>query len=460
MPGGDVRCVHDDAPPVQTARSTSFFAASAEARALSCFGTGTEGNRLQALYVTEGSPSLSAQDRAAIELGMISTQTIYESSSAAVSDERLIPRWVHGPGCEPSIEVVSVPPGTLDDFGSTLRVIAGLGYDRSDRKYIVWADTDRLCGIASVSLDERENGNANDGGQPGYARIDRGCWAYQGVVVAHEVTHTLGAVLPSAPNATPLGHCTDEHDIMCYDDGSGMPMELVCPDRGGELILDCNNDDYFHPSPAPGSWLHTHWNVADSSFLERIAPDVAISVGRFSDVPDASPMKDSIEWLADRGVTRGCGESRFCPEDPVTRGQMAAFLHRFAPEAGSSPGSASAPPSFDDVPPDTGFAADIGWLAGAGVTRGCDESSFCPDAPVTRAQMAAFLHRLFVGDAPEPSHAFFDVPTDHAHAGEIAWLARIGVSNGCGEGHFCPEAPVTRGQMAAFLHRIAVVLGD
>ena len=459
MPGGEVRCAHVDAPPAQTARSASFFAASAEARALSCFGTGTEGNRLQALYVTEGSPSLTTQDRAAIELGMISTQTIYANSSAAVSEDLLIPRWVHGPDCEPSIEVVTVAPGTLDGFGSTVRAITALGFDRPDRKYIVWADADRLCGIAAVSLDDRKNQNANDGGQPGYARIDRGCWAHQGVVVAHEVTHTLGAVLPSAPNATTLGHCTDEHDIMCYDDGSDMPMQVVCPNRGGELLLDCNNDDYFHPSPAPGSWLHAHWNVADSSFLERIAAQTEIAVGRFSDVPDADPMKGSIEWLADRGVTRGCDEGRFCPDDPVTRGQMAAFLHRFAPEAGSPLGSESATPSFVDVPADSGFAADIGWLASVGVTHGCDESSFCPQAPVTRAQMAAFLHRLFVGDRPEPDFAFFDVPTDHPHSGEIAWLASIRVSNGCGDGSFCPDAPVTRAQMAAFLHRIADVLG-
>ncbi|VAW06414.1 hypothetical protein MNBD_ACTINO02-1638 [hydrothermal vent metagenome] len=43
------------------------------------------------------------------------------------------------------------------------------------------------------------------------------------------------------------------------------------------------------------------------------------------------------------------------------------------------------------------FEADIEWLAGAGVTAGCnppDNDSFCPDAGVTRGQMAAFMRRF------------------------------------------------------------------
>ncbi len=81
----------------------------------------------------------------------------------------------------------------------------------------------------------------------------------------------------------------------------------------------------------------------------------------------------------------------FCPEDPVTRAQMAAFLHR-ALGGVLDPGPAA---SFAD---DDGsvFEADIEWLAAVGVTRGCNpplNSLFCPEDPVTRAQMAAFLHR-------------------------------------------------------------------
>ncbi|MFP3915514.1 MAG: S-layer homology domain-containing protein, partial [Actinomycetota bacterium] len=85
---------------------------------------------------------------------------------------------------------------------------------------------------------------------------------------------------------------------------------------------------------------------------------------------------------------------RFCPDDPVTRGQMAAFLVRALGYSAAGAGNL-----FGD---DNGsvFEADIDRLATAGVTRGCNppqNDRFCPDDPVTRGQMAAFLNRAMGG---------------------------------------------------------------
>lgn len=453
---GPAQCAHPDAPPASSARSPKAFSAGAEARRLECFGDGEDGRRLQALYVTDRPGSLGRIEATAIANGMINTQVIYEDSALSVSDDRLVPRWAHTPDCQPSIVVVTVASAALEDFGSTIRAVSRMGFDRPDRKYIMWADSDRLCGIAGVSLDERKRNNANDGARPGYARVDRPCWGYEGSVVAHEVTHTLGAVLPTAPNATPSGHCTDEYDLMCYPDAPGVVMETVCIDRGRDLLLDCNNDDYFHPNPPPGSWLSTHWNVADSSFLQRITPELT-GGERFTDVGADLSMRDSIEWLADRGITRGCEAGRFCPDDPVTRGQMAAFLHRFAG------GDGTWAPPFEDVAAADSFAGDIGWLAGSGITHGCENGRFCPGRVVTRGQMAAFLYRMAgdrdgSGAGAGGSVVFADVPPGAPFSTEIGWLAGLGVSRGCGGSDFCPDAPVTRAQMAAFLHRLSVVL--
>ena len=51
-----------------------------------------------------------------------------------------------------------------------------------------------------------------------------------------------------------------------YDDGSGIAMHEVCPEAWDSL-LDCGADDYFSTAPAPGSYLATHWNSADSRWL-------------------------------------------------------------------------------------------------------------------------------------------------------------------------------------------------
>ena len=64
---------------------------------------------------------------------------------------------------------------------------------------------------------------------------------------------------------------------------------------------------------------------------------VAFASHQFRDVPDDHVFHEDIEWMRDTGLTRGCNppaNDRYCPDDPVTRGQMAAFLHRFADRLG------------------------------------------------------------------------------------------------------------------------------
>lgn len=61
-----------------------------------------------------------------------------------------------------------------------------------------------------------------------------------------------------------------------------------------------------------------------------LIPGVAWASNQFNDVPDSNIFHDDITWLADAGVTLGCGGGNFCPDAPVTRGQMAAFMHRFS----------------------------------------------------------------------------------------------------------------------------------
>ncbi len=177
---------------------------------------------------------------------------------------------------------------------------------------------------------------------------------------------------------------------------------------------------------------------------------VAPGEGSFIDTLD-SPFVADIAWLAQTGVTRGCNppvNDRFCPDEPVTRGQMAAFLVRALglPAAGAA---------FVD---DDGsvFEDDIARLAGRGVTRGCNppvNDRFCPDEPVTRGQMAAFLVRAL--GLPAAGAAFVD-DDGSVFEDDIARLAGRGVTRGCNppvNDRFCPDEPVTRGQMAAFLHR-------
>jgi hypothetical protein len=118
----------------------------------------------------------------------------------------------------------------------------------------------------------------------------------------------------------------------------------------------------------------------------------------FADVQPTHLYADWINALFAAGITGGCGTgpARYCPDQAVTRGQMAVFLLR----AKHGPAYAPPPPTqqtFEDVALDHPFATWIYRLAAEGITSGCSTNPgrYCPSATVTRAQMAVFLVRTF-----------------------------------------------------------------
>ena len=135
----------------------------------------------------------------------------------------------------------------------------------------------------------------------------------------------------------------------------------------------------------------------------------SVSGSRFEDVDADGFHAPFIERMAELGVTRGCGDgSVFCPDDHVTRAQMAAFISRaYVLPAAPDPG-------FVDVPADTWYAEEVARLAGSGITKGCgDGSRFCPGDDTTRGQMATFLYRAEYGDPlPDTTKENGDAPAD------------------------------------------------
>ncbi|MBI3162673.1 MAG: S-layer homology domain-containing protein, partial [Chloroflexi bacterium] len=182
------------------------------------------------------------------------------------------------------------------------------------------------------------------------------------------------------------------------------------------------------------------------------------STSLFGDVPSTHWAAEFIERLYNAGITGGCSLSplMYCPNAAVTRAQMAIFILR------GMHGSAYAPPPatgtiFTDVPASYWAAAWVEQFAAEGITGGCGGGNYCPDANITRAQMAIFLLRGEHGSAYVPPSAtgtvFTDVPLGSFAADWIEQLADEGVTAGCGGGNYCPNANVTRAEMAVFLVR-------
>ena len=175
-------------------------------------------------------------------------------------------------------------------------------------------------------------------------------------------------------------------------------------------------------------------------------PVAAAATSPFTDIA-ATTFEQDIDWLFAKGITVGCTPTTYCPDRAVSRGEMASFLVRmFQLTAGWD---------IDAFTDDDGTTheQDINRLAASGITVGCTETTFCPNAPVRRDEMASFLVRAIPLTAGAGDDYFRD-DNGTTHEADIDRTAAAGITTGCGTWRYCPASSVTRGQMAGFLHRV------
>ncbi|MGA7270599.1 MAG: carboxypeptidase regulatory-like domain-containing protein [Acidimicrobiia bacterium] len=187
-------------------------------------------------------------------------------------------------------------------------------------------------------------------------------------------------------------------------DQAGTAIKAVKTDANGAFLLALPAGTYKIRTTAPGhltEWYDNQSSVVAADALTVAPADVfTIDVRLFPadffvDVDPSSVFVGDIQWLQDSGITKGCNppaNDRFCPDEAVTRAQMASFLVR---ALGLTEGG-----DLNRFVDDDGSVheADIDRLAAAGITKGCNPPTndrFCPSSDVLREQMAAFLHRAF-----------------------------------------------------------------
>ncbi len=305
---------------------------------VACEGDGRSGKRVQVLYLHEfGTASRYSEFVGSIRNWSAGADQIFDESAGETGGSRHI-RYVTTPQCRVDVSEVQLPAGQLKSFAASIGALRTLGYNRADRKYLMFADANVYCGIATFIADRRAGlGNRNNGG-PSYGRVDAGCWS--SVMAAHELTRTLGAVLLDSPNADGTGGCLDEYELLCGPSRSGQDVRNVCPKRH-ETRLDCGHDDYFSTNPKPGSYLAKHWNIAQSQFLLRSdgGDDVPDAIGSVPEAPapttaPAKPVSPAPSEPAPP-VSPAPGEPGAGPADP-----------------GDGDGSGDVPPSPGVTPTD------------------------------------------------------------------------------------------------------------
>jgi hypothetical protein len=185
---------------------------------------------------------------------------------------------------------------------------------------------------------------------------------------------------------------------------------------------------------------------------KQLSPKVSLKTlpKKYSNYPfkdiSRSIFKNYINDIYHLGITTGYTPTTYKPENNVTRGEMAVFLWRLA----GSPNYTTTSNVFTDV---TNYKQQILWLSATNITNGTG-NLYSPNAPVTRGQMAAFLHRLAVAGGKAGQGTYVPPVSDakkHMFKNDIGWFYNQGITDS--PNSYKPDDAVTRGEMAAFLSR-------
>ncbi len=127
------------------------------------------------------------------------------------------------------------------------------------------------------------------------------------------------------------------------------------------------------------------------TFLWRAAgsPEPKSEKCKFADVTDDAYYKKAILWATEQGIVMGVSQTKFAPEETVTRGQAVTFLYRYMGNPEVTEENA-----FTDIPSNAYYTRPVTWAFSASVTKGTGDTTFSPEDNCLRGQIMTFLYRL------------------------------------------------------------------
>jgi hypothetical protein len=251
-----------------------------------CPGNGWSGRRIRILlgYPSDTTPPDAAGTRQLIKQAIALADQNLDAQSPSVLGQHY--RFWCSSDRSVTISTVALAPIGSDGaytFANVANSLAAKRYDDPAFIYATFVANIDCCypyaGQGSLSLDDQPDPahNANNALGTRYSMINVAPGQGAGSLAfafQHEVGHNLGAVQNSAPHSSGGFHCFETYDTMCYNDGGsyfsgGGGLVSTCPSLSptGMYTFDCNGDDYYNVTPASNTYLSTHWNVADSSWL-------------------------------------------------------------------------------------------------------------------------------------------------------------------------------------------------
>ncbi len=172
----------------------------------------------------------------------------------------------------------------------------------------------------------------------------------------------------------------------------------------------------------------------------------------FTDVAPGAWYYDAVSYVYANGLMDGTSATTFAPDANMTRAMLVTILWRME---GDPVVNYLLP--FTDVPDDAWYTEAVRWAASEGIVTGVSDTSFAPDAEITREQLAAILYRY----AGEPATAanlagYADGASVSAYAVDaMSWCVEHGIITGTTATTLEPQGTATRAQAAAMLMRFA-----
>lgn len=188
----------------------------------------------------------------------------------------------------------------------------------------------------------------------------------------------------------------------------------------------------------------------------------AANVEDFTDISSSHWAYKYVQAVVEHGLFEGTSDTTFSPETTMTRAMFVTVLARLAGVEVDD----SVSTGFSDVPSGQWYTGSVAWAAENGIVEGTSDTTFTPNAPVTREQMAALIVRFakwagieFPEDRGE-GVVFNDASSISDFAkDDVEACRKAGILNGVSDGVFSPKTGATRAQVSAVLYRLMAIMG-
>ena len=227
------------------------------------------------------------------------------------------------------------------------------------------------------------------------------------------------------------------------------PDGIVVKDEKGEEVKVTDNGDGTYTFAMPDSKVTIEPKFKKSEDEHsKVCPSK-----KCTDVDTSQWYHEDIDFVLDKGMMNGTGETTFAPNGTVTRAMIVTILYRLE---GTPTAEAS---SFTDVEKGSWYEAAVNWAASEGVVKGTSETTFAPNDPITREQFATILYRYAGKKGIDVSKVadlsgYTDLSSISNYALDaMSWANAEGLITGMSETTLVPTGNATRAQAAAILHR-------